>query len=73
MKRSYYHYMMTLRGPNHLDKMALLANDLFSDIQFPKQSQDYHEISEYLELETDYVPTMDLFDQSWELYLENNR
>ncbi len=42
------------------------------DIQFPKHSSSYEEISSYLELNVDYLPSMDIFDEAWEKYLENN-
>ena len=45
---------------------------LFNDIQFPKHSSSYEEISNYLELNVDYLPSMDIFDEAWEKYLENN-
>lgn len=73
MRRSFYHYLMTLKGPNHLDVEQVFANHVAQDIQFPKQSMDYEEIATYLELSVDYLPTMDLFDQVWEKYKENNR
>lgn len=40
---------------------------------FPKQSEDYHEVADYLELSVDYLDSMDLFDQVWDKYLENNK
>ena len=72
MRRSFYHYVLTLRGPNLKNPEMNFANHAAADIRFPKQSEDYHEVSSYLEMETDYVPTMDVFDQLWEKYLENN-
>lgn len=71
MRRSFYHYMLTQRGPNHLDEVAVLANEIAEDIQFPKQSDDYHEISDYVEF-VNYVPNMDIFDRAWERYLDHN-
>ncbi|EOL43053.1 YozE family protein [Enterococcus phoeniculicola] len=73
MRRSFYHYLMTLRGPNRNDPEMNFANQASHDIQFPKQSEDYEEISSYLELSVDYLPTMDLFDRTWEKYIENNQ
>ncbi|MHC5248229.1 YozE family protein [Enterococcus sp. LJL90] len=73
MKRSFYHYVMTLRGPNTKITETKLANEIGNDIQFPKQSSDYHEISSYLEIEGHYVENMDDFDALWEKYTENNR
>ncbi len=46
---------------------------LAEDIQFPKQTEDYHELSSYLEMNADYLSNMDIFDELWEKYLENNK
>lgn len=72
MRRSYYHYLMTLRNPNSVSGVPNLANCVDQDLSFPKQSVSYDEISSYLEMHEDYVGRLDVFDQSWELYLENN-
>lgn len=73
MKRSFYHYLMTLRGPNSSDEEQVFANNATKDIQFPKHSDSYEEISDYLEMNVDYLNNMDIFDQIWQKYLENNR
>ena len=31
---------------------------------------DYHEISHYLELNATYLPSMSVFDEAWQGYLE---
>lgn len=72
MRRSFYHYLMTLRAPQKNEETEF-ANHAFRDIQFPKQSEDYHELSSYLEMNTDYLSTMTVFDDLWEKYLENNK
>ncbi|AYW48753.1 hypothetical protein C7K38_10405 [Tetragenococcus osmophilus] len=73
MKRSFYHYLMTLRGPNSSDEEQVFANQASKDIQFPKQSENYEEISDYLEMNVNYLDNMDIFDRIWQKYLENNR
>lgn len=73
MRRSFYHYLMAVKGPSHTDEEQIFATHTSHDIQFPKHSEDYHEISSYLEMETDYLPSMDIFDRIWDKYLENNR
>ncbi|WP_270346467.1 YozE family protein [Enterococcus thailandicus] len=72
MNRSFYHYLMTLRGPNQLDQVTEFANEAGKDIQFPKHSSDYEELSDYLEMNVGYLTSMDVFDAAWEQYLENN-
>ncbi|KAF1306184.1 YozE family protein [Enterococcus saccharolyticus] len=73
MRRSFYHYLMTLKGPSHLDEEQIFATDASHDIQFPKHSDDYDEISSYLELSVNYLENMDVFDRIWEKYVENNQ
>jgi len=71
MKRSFYHYIMTQRGPDERVAETKLANLIDKDSLFPKQSMDYHEISSHLEMEG-YV-SMGIFDEVWQHYLEKNK
>lgn len=73
MRRSFYQYLMTLKGPSHLDEEQIFATHASQDIQFPKHSDNYEDISSYLELNVDYLENMDLFDAIWQKYLENNQ
>ncbi|MEY8444880.1 YozE family protein [Enterococcus ratti] len=72
MNQSFYHYLMTLRGGKSNDPISVFATEAGNDIQFPKHSTSYEEISNYLELAVNYLPSMDIFDQVWESYIENN-
>lgn len=71
MRRSFYHYLMTHRDPKKKEAITHFANDAFKDGSFPKQSEDYDEISAYLELNADYLPSMTIFDEAWQAYKEN--
>lgn len=73
MRRSFYHYILTQRDHNLHDSVEVFANDVSRDIMFPKHSEDYHEVADYLELNVNYLDSMDLFDQVWEKYVENNK
>lgn len=73
MTRSFYHYLLTLRGNDVQDELQVFAHHIAQDHQFPKQSEDYHELSSYLEMNVDYLSTMTIFDQAWEMYVENNQ
>ena len=68
MKRSFYHYLLTERDPNKQDPITLFANNAYLDSSFPKQSKDYYEITLYLELNGNYLPSMTIFDEAWERY-----
>ena len=48
-RESFYHFLMTLRQPNQPTEIEQFANNAFLDSSFPKQSQDFDEISHYLE------------------------
>ena len=69
-RKSFYQYLMTQRNPDSSEPIAQFANNAFFDQSFPKQSQNYQEISNYLELNAGYLPSMLIFDQAWECYLE---
>ncbi|MCD2256551.1 YozE family protein [Agrilactobacillus fermenti] len=73
MKRSFYQWLMTQRNPNGKDELAHFANSAFFDQSFPKQSEDYHEISDYLELNGNYLPNMAVFDQAFTEYQALNK
>lgn len=71
MELSFYHYLMTERDPYKRDELTLFANEAFNDSLFPKQSEDYDEVSRHLEMNTDYLPSMTIFDDAWQKYLDN--
>ena len=64
MRKSFYSYLMAVKGPSHTDEAQIFA---------PHASDDYDEVSSYLELNVDYLPSMDIFDRIWAEYLENNK
>ncbi|MGM9927654.1 MAG: YozE family protein [Bacillus sp. (in: firmicutes)] len=68
MVKSFYQFLLTFRQPKNIDDITKFANDAFHDHGFPKQSKDYHEISNYLEMNGDYLSSMSIFDDAWELY-----
>lgn len=67
---SFYRYLMTQRNPNSADEIEQFANNAFLDSTFPKQSEDFDEISKYLEENADYLPSMTIFDAAWQRYLD---
>lgn len=73
MRRSFYHFVKTLADPYKKDDVTLFANAVSRDGTFPKQSEDYDELSDYLELNADYVESMTLFDEVFQEYRETNR
>lgn len=73
MNKSFYHFLMKYRHSLKKDDLSEFANAAYNDHGFPKYSDDYHVISNYLELNGHYIPTMTLFDYAWELYLESEK
>ncbi|CAM3058895.1 YozE family protein [Lactiplantibacillus plajomi] len=69
MHKTFYQYLMTQRNPDSTEAVAEFANNAFFDQSFPKQSKDFHEVSQYLELNAGYLPTMTIFDEAWQEYL----
>lgn len=73
MQRSFYHFVMTLRGAIKVDELSTFADSVFHDHSFPKQSSDYDEISSYLEMHSYSLDTMRVFDRAWELYKSDDK
>ncbi|USS87418.1 YozE family protein [Fructilactobacillus hinvesii] len=69
MRKSFYEYLMTERNPNSHDEIAEFANNAFFDQSFPKHTDNFAEISKYLEENAGYLPTMTIFDDVWQRYL----
>ncbi|WDF81581.1 YozE family protein [Lacticaseibacillus pabuli] len=72
MTEPFYRFLMTLRDPKDHSEVANFAQNAFFDHSFPKQAEDYHELSDYLELNGSYLPNMDVFDKAYELYKEKD-
>ncbi|WP_062356644.1 YozE family protein [Bacillus kwashiorkori] len=70
MPKSFYHFLMRYRHPQGNDELAKFANNAYKDHSFPTQSVNYDEISRYLELNGHYLPSMTIFDDAWDLYLQ---
>ncbi|MEH7457373.1 hypothetical protein CON65_10045 [Bacillus pseudomycoides] len=69
MKKSFYHYMMKHRASLVKNEISDLAEAMYDDLSFPKQSEDYDEISSYLEL-SGLLGSMSIFDEAWGLYIQ---
>ncbi|WP_455662917.1 YozE family protein [Pradoshia sp.] len=69
--KSFYQYLMTYRNALKKTEMSLFAENVFYDHGFPKNSSDYHEISDYLEMNGEYILDMSLFDEAWNSYLQH--
>lgn len=73
MRQTFYQYLMTLRNPNDHGEIANFAQNAFLDHGFPKQETDFDALSNYLELNGNYLPSMDIFDDVWPEYLASEQ
>ncbi|RVU71822.1 MULTISPECIES: YozE family protein [Lactobacillus] len=69
-RESFYRYLMTQRDPDSSNEIAQFANNAQNDSTFPKQEQDYEKLSDYLELNASYLPSMTVFDEAYQMYKE---
>ncbi|MFD0897560.1 YozE family protein [Loigolactobacillus binensis] len=70
MRKSFYQYLMTLRDPESHDEIAQFANNAFFDQSFPKLEEAYEPLSKYLEENAGYLPSMTIFDATFQKYQE---
>ncbi len=61
---------MTQRNADSNDEVAQFANNAQNDQTFPKQEQNYEKLSDYLELNGGYLPSMSIFDKAYQMYRE---
>ncbi|MEH7181115.1 YozE family protein [Neobacillus vireti] len=71
MSKSFYHFLMKFRHPLPENAISVFANDAYLDHSFPKTSQEYNEVSSYLEFNGHYLESMTVFDEAWELYIHS--
>lgn len=69
-RESFYRYLMTQRDADSNNDIAQFANNAQNDQTFPKQEQNYEKLSDYLELNAGYLPSMSIFDQAYQMYRE---
>jgi uncharacterized protein YozE (UPF0346 family) len=60
---------MKYREDKVVDGVTQLANLVYEEMTFPKQSSDFDEISTYLELQATFVFNLSVFDEIWDSYL----
>lgn len=69
MRKSFYTWLMTQRNPKSNAPTAILADYVFDETTFPKQSSDFNEVSDYLEEHASFAFPLSQFDAIWEEYL----
>jgi uncharacterized protein YozE (UPF0346 family) len=69
MRRPFFQWLMTQREPVAANEVQTFANAAFYDQQFPKQSENFDELSRYLEENAPYLHSATIFDDAWAMYL----
>lgn len=70
-EKSFYLYVLTYRGGDWTDPKVRFAEEMFHEHNFPKQSTDFHELSDYIESYATENLTIETFDTLWALYEEH--
>lgn len=71
MRKSFYTWLMAQRNPKSNAPVAILADYAFDEPDFPKQSDDFDQVSRFLEESASFTFSMSDFDAIWEDYLEH--
>ncbi|MEY8463326.1 YozE family protein [Streptococcus merionis] len=69
MRKSFYSWLMTQRNPKSHAPVAILADLAFEEPAFPKHTDDFDQVSRFLEEEASFAFNLSDFDQIWEDYL----
>lgn len=72
MYRSFYQFVLTYVDPYKQDTHTKFANIVANDVGFPKHSEQYDEIVNYIELTDIYSQLIQNFDELWDVYKELN-
>ena len=68
MRKSFYSWLMTERNPKSKESKAILADLAFLDTAFPKHTDDFDEVSRFLEEHANFSFNLGEFDAIWEEY-----
>lgn len=68
MPQSFFEFIKRFEDHDANDPMSRLANAISEDIAFPKQSESFDEISNYLEKSSQYSKMLTIFDDAWRHY-----
>ncbi|MBZ5202612.1 YozE family protein [Planomicrobium chinense] len=68
MKRSFYQFALKYRGKVRPDDFSRFADAMFLDHSFPKSSEDFEDLSRYIEEKAHPVMKASTFDAIWDEY-----
>lgn len=70
MRHTFYHFALTYRGGAFGDLFSNFAEAMFLDHTFPKHSENFEELSRYIEEAADDDMSAIIFDDFWVIYAE---
>ncbi|CVT59531.1 serine-type D-Ala-D-Ala carboxypeptidase [Streptococcus pneumoniae] len=68
MRKSFYTWLMTERNPKSNSPKAILADLAFEEAAFPKHTDDFDEVSRFLEEHASFSFNLGDFDSIWQEY-----
>lgn len=68
LKDSFYQFVLRYRDSKRADAKQQFAERVFETHDFPKSSNDFHELSNYIEMQADSEMPASVFDVLWEEY-----
>lgn len=69
MRKSFYTWLMAQRQGQANSPTTQLAMHVFGETTFPKHSDNFDEVSRFLEEEASFAFNLADFDEIWEAYL----
>jgi len=72
MRQSFYLFTLKFRGGQKEDVKSNFANAMFDQHDFPKAETSFDKISLYIEELADPHMPATVFDEIWELYIEDS-
>ena len=69
MRKSFYTWLMTERNPKSNSPKAILADLAFEESAFPKHTDDFDEVSRFLEEHASFSFNLGDFDAIWQEYI----
>ncbi len=64
--KTFYEFVLTYRGASN--EKGDFAEAVFEDSLFPRGTFNFHEISQYVELQADVKMKTSIFDELWDEY-----
>ena len=68
MGKSFYDYIVRSVDYHAKDPMSRLANAIHQDQGFPKRSENFNEVSSYMENSPHYTRLLTILDDAWQKY-----